>query len=130
MENKTSIKINPEKGGVLKLKGLNKKQVELLKKGEMPLIMMVGLMGGLGLQKSFSKTLINDDVTDPVNNDVEDTNNVKEEVFDFDVPTNIEFSDAVTDDMNFSEAFKTARAETGPGGFFNWKGNTYNTLTK
>jgi hypothetical protein len=36
----------------------------------------------------------------------------------------------VTDDMSFSEAFNTARAEQGPGGIFHWHGQAYNTYTK
>lgn len=37
---------------------------------------------------------------------------------------------AVTDDMSFSEAFAAARSEVGPGGVFEWHGNTYNTYYK
>ncbi len=33
----------------------------------------------------------------------------------------------VSDEMSFSEAFAAARAETGPGGVFVWRGNVYNT---
>lgn len=33
----------------------------------------------------------------------------------------------VTDDMSFNEAFASARAETGPGGVFCWRGNIYGT---
>lgn len=36
-------------------------------------------------------------------------------------------SETVTDNMSFSEAFSTARAEVGPGGVFEWRGNVYNT---
>jgi hypothetical protein len=31
----------------------------------------------------------------------------------------------VTDDMSFSEAFAASRAETGPGGIFEWRGGVY-----
>lgn len=34
---------------------------------------------------------------------------------------------SVTDDMSFSEAFATARAEVGPGGAFVWHGQVYGT---
>ncbi len=34
---------------------------------------------------------------------------------------------SVTDNMSFSEAFATARAEVGPGGAFVWNGNVYGT---
>lgn len=33
----------------------------------------------------------------------------------------------VDDDMNFSEAFEAARTQVGPGGVFEWHGNTYGT---
>lgn len=33
----------------------------------------------------------------------------------------------VSDDMSFGEAFAHARAEVGPGGIFEWRGNTYGT---
>lgn len=35
----------------------------------------------------------------------------------------------VSDDMSFSEAFSSARAEVGPGGAFEWHGNVYGTYT-
>lgn len=34
----------------------------------------------------------------------------------------------VTDDMTFDEAFAAARAEMGPGDYFEWHGNYYNTF--
>lgn len=36
----------------------------------------------------------------------------------------------VTDDMSFEDAFKTARAEVGPGGYFEWNDHLYNTYYK
>lgn len=36
----------------------------------------------------------------------------------------------VNDDMSFTEAFNTARAEVGPGGAFEWHGNIYHTYNK
>ena len=35
-----------------------------------------------------------------------------------------------TDDMSFKDAFAVSRAEVGPGGVFEWKGDTYNTYTR
>lgn len=35
----------------------------------------------------------------------------------------------VNDEMSFSEAFAAARAEVGPGGAFEWRGNVYGTYT-
>lgn len=40
------------------------------------------------------------------------------------------FSDAVNDQMTFSNAFSAARNDVGAGGFFEWRGNTYNTYKK
>lgn len=37
---------------------------------------------------------------------------------------------SVQEDMSFSEAFAAAREEVGPGGFFEWHGNIYNTYTQ
>lgn len=34
---------------------------------------------------------------------------------------------SVSDDMSFAEAFAAARAEVGPGGTFEWRGNVYGT---
>ncbi|WP_338869793.1 hypothetical protein WBJ53_21060 [Spirosoma sp. SC4-14] len=36
----------------------------------------------------------------------------------------------VTDQMSFEDAFKTARQEVGPGGYFEWNGHFYNTYYK
>ncbi len=37
------------------------------------------------------------------------------------------FATAVSEDMSFGAAFAAARAEVGPGGFFSWHGQLYNT---
>lgn len=39
----------------------------------------------------------------------------------------VDVAHGVNDDMSFSEAFATARAEVGPGGIFTWHGNVYGT---
>jgi hypothetical protein len=36
----------------------------------------------------------------------------------------------VTDEMSFEDAFKTARQEVGPGGYFEWNDHLYNTYYK
>lgn len=43
---------------------------------------------------------------------------------------NISVATKVTDDMTFSEAFETARMETGSGGVFEWHGYIYSTYTE
>ncbi|TVR80583.1 MAG: hypothetical protein EA412_04480 [Chitinophagaceae bacterium] len=40
------------------------------------------------------------------------------------------FSEVVNDDMSFGEAFAAARNDVGAGGFFEWKGASYNTYYK
>ncbi|MDD3875865.1 MAG: hypothetical protein PHT69_04550 [Bacteroidales bacterium] len=40
------------------------------------------------------------------------------------------FATGVSNEMSFSEAFTSARQELGPGGFLEWKGNTYCTYFK
>lgn len=46
------------------------------------------------------------------------------------VPTEMPYAYNVHDDMSFGEAFKSAREEIGGGGgFFEWKGHSYNTYT-
>ncbi|MCC6410371.1 MAG: hypothetical protein IT270_01855 [Saprospiraceae bacterium] len=44
--------------------------------------------------------------------------------------TEAPFADGVQDGMGFNEAFAAARAEVGPGGFFEWHGQYYNTYTQ
>jgi len=44
------------------------------------------------------------------------------------VPTDsVEVAEGVDDSMSFAEAFRTARAEVGPGGAFTWHGEVYST---
>ena len=41
----------------------------------------------------------------------------------------ISIAGGVNDEMSFSEAFAVARAEVGPGGAFEWRGDVYGTYT-
>ena len=130
MDKKTLIKgasnSQPPKKNTIKFKGVTRKQIDLLKEKKLPLAAALGLIAGIGSQYAFlsatGKIVENDEI--------ETEGTETEETFDFEVPTNIEFSDAVTEDMSFGEAFKTARADTDGSGFFNWHGNTYHTLNK
>lgn len=45
------------------------------------------------------------------------------------VDTEVPVATGVSDDMSFGQAFAAARAETGPGGVFEWHGNLYGTYT-
>lgn len=47
-----------------------------------------------------------------------------------DVYTDAPVSTAVSNEMSFSEAFEAARDQVGAGGFFEYKGELYNTYTK
>lgn len=44
------------------------------------------------------------------------------------VDDSVDIATSVNDDMTFSEAFAAARAEVGPGGAFEWRGNVYATF--
>lgn len=46
------------------------------------------------------------------------------------IHSNAPLAEGVDDSMSFGDAFKTARAEVGPGGIFEWRGNLYNTYIK
>lgn len=45
------------------------------------------------------------------------------------VDEEVPFATTVSEDMPFSQAFATAKAELGPGGVFQWHGNIYSTYT-
>lgn len=130
MEKKTFVKRGnqPSKKNTIKFKGVTKKQIELLKEKKLPLVAALGLIAGIGSQYAFLSATGKIVETEEI--EVDETEAETEETFDFEVPTNIEFSDAVTEEMSFGEAFKTARADTDGSGFFNWHGNTYHTLNK
>lgn len=56
---------------------------------------------------------------------VAETHNDLSSLVDEEVP----FATTVSEDMPFSQAFATAKAELGPGGVFQWHGNIYSTYT-
>lgn len=137
MEKETIIKTNPQNSESLKVKGVTKKQLKILQSGKLPLAVIGGLVAGIGSQFAFANASDSDELEDEL---IEDniseseisTDNSKEleELFDFEAPTTIAFSESVNDDMSFGEAFSAARSEMGPGGFFNWNGSSYHTLNK
>jgi hypothetical protein len=53
-----------------------------------------------------------------------------EESYNLTFDTDINFSNSVSNDMTFEEAFSSARADVGYGGWFNWNGQSYSTFTK
>lgn len=52
---------------------------------------------------------------------------LQEEATTMETVTEIHEAHSVTDEMSFSEAFASARAEVGPGGAFSWRGHVYGT---
>ncbi|MBR6865066.1 MAG: hypothetical protein IKM75_09410 [Bacteroidales bacterium] len=52
---------------------------------------------------------------------------IQEEATTMETVTEIQEAHSVTDEMSFSEAFASARAEVGPGGAFSWRGHVYGT---
>jgi hypothetical protein len=132
MEKDTFIKTNPKKQNTLILKGVTKKQIGLLKEKKLPIAMALGLLGGVGSQYAFMSATgrIVPVEDEPTIDELDDNTENNEECFDFEVPTNIEFSDTVNDEMSFAEAYKAARADVGDSGFYNWRGSSYHTLSK
>lgn len=54
----------------------------------------------------------------------------EEEIISYTFYSDVQIAFNVHDNMSFDEAFASARNETGPGGFFNYKGDTYSTFYK
>ncbi len=53
-----------------------------------------------------------------------------EEVEFVEFEAEVPFAEDIVSSMTFSDAFSTARSSVGPGGFFEWKGRTFNTYYK
>lgn len=98
---------------------LSEKQKSNLNSG---LIGLGGMIAGAGLFSLFGGAVRKD------GSEVFPENN--EDCEDVVLETSLPFSETVSDEMDFQEAFSTAREELGAGGFFNWKGNSYNTYYK
>jgi hypothetical protein len=116
------------------LNGLKKSQKSKLLTGVLSGI--VGIAGGVGIMSAFSFALKDDagNALEPDNSTTEESNTgndadpvTTEPIV---IYTDAPFASSVTDDMSFNEAFSTARAEVGQGGFFEWNGETYNTYYK
>lgn len=148
-EKETILKVNPEQKTEVKLKGLTKLQAKLLRAGKLPLVALAGILGGAVYgrsSKSLNMGIATETDGDSPNDDFEVEEQVPEAteveevamddagsddgLIDLTVSSNAQFADAVTDDMNFGEAFDTAREQLGGGGFFMWKGQPYSTYTK
>lgn len=152
-EKETILKVNPEQKTEVKLKGLTKLQAKMLKAGKLPLVALAGILGGAVYGRSgrsLNMGIATEANSDSSNDDFEVEEQVPEEaeveeveldeaeldggsddgLINLTVSSNVQFADAVTDDMNFGEAFDTAREQLGGGGFFMWKGQPYSTYTK
>lgn len=116
----------PEKKGRIIIKNLDEDQKkQILSKGGTALL---GLLGGAA---SFSLMSFVDESDFDLINSESDIIEVEEEIEEpIIIYTEAPFAESVSDDMSFSEAYQSARAEVGAGGIFEWKGNTYNTYTK
>ena len=102
---------------IIRFKNLNPRQRELLKNTALGL---GGVATGAAIITVMGMVIPEDTM---------DSNSV--EALDIPVFTNAPFSDAVNDNMSFSEAFAAARGDVGGGGgFFDWHGQTYNTYIK
>ncbi|WP_131395880.1 hypothetical protein [Gramella sp. KN1008] len=69
-----------------------------------------------------------DDGKESRQNEIE--GNTEEGCIDVEIPTSMKFATGINEEMSFKEAYESARNEVGKEGFFNWKGNSYHTLTK
>ncbi len=101
----------------IRLKNLKPNQVSLLNS---TLAGVSGISLGALLMNFIPKPVSSDDLEDPVDE--------KGEAVEVPVHTNGSFSDSVNDTMSFSDAFKEAREQLGPGGLFEWHGQTYSTF--
>lgn len=87
-------------------------------------------LGGILLGSVASYAAMHTSTDNEIAEDTTDTEDViVEETIDTPEWSNgqVSIATGVTDSMSFGEAFATARAEVGPGGAFEWKGNVYGT---
>lgn len=127
------LKTNSNKQSKVKLKGLDKTQLSVAKDGKLSLAAFIGLLSGSAGTMGFSYAKEKFAQRDESGNeeDIEEVDLDEDtEIYDYEVPTSVEFSDSVSDEMSFGEAFKVARSELGQGGFFTWRGQHYNTYTQ
>ncbi|WP_111682836.1 hypothetical protein [Winogradskyella tangerina] len=133
--NKNLLRINKSKVSKFKLRGLTEQQIVLLKKGKLPVVALAGLLGGYsisGITKPVNDNIAEEDLDTDSDEPIKkaDISDGDAHIYNYEVPTSVEFADNITEDMNFNEAFQAARAQLGQGGFFVWKGNAFNTYTK
>jgi hypothetical protein len=115
------------------IRGVSKKQLQQIKNGKLPLSFFIGFVSGINISafipNGSDKSSANID-EDNENNSEDLKEDTTEECIDIEIPTTMEFASGINDEMSFKEAYEAARNEVGDEGFFNWKGNSYHTLTK
>lgn len=129
IDQKNQNQASPKKGRFI-LRNLSASQKNALLSGGSGL---VGLMGGGGIFSLFGFKSVNDTNTEPPTPDTDTDTDTETTEIDTSpempviVYTEAPFAESVHDEMLFNEAFASARKELGQGGFFEWRGNTYNT---
>ncbi|MBP3374377.1 MAG: hypothetical protein J6L60_07610 [Bacteroidaceae bacterium] len=89
-----------------------------------------GVSMGLGVLLGSTSSFVTPDhiSSNPETQDISDDSSIEEHSPVW-ADNQIKIATAVSDEMSFSQAFATARAEVGAGGAFEWKGNVYSTYT-
>ncbi len=125
---------NKNKKGKFLLRGISKEQLQKIKKGKLPLSFFLGFVSGIKISAFIPNSSDKDSSNtegDNKENEAEDlSENNEEECIDVEIPATMKFASGINDEMSFKEAYEAARDEVGEEGFFNWKGNSYHTLTK
>ncbi len=105
------------------LHNLNPKQKEALKMGGAALFGALGPQGLLALIGRIGPN--NEPMLPKPSNEIPQENHTETVIVHCEAP----FAENIDNSMSFPQAFRTAREEVGPGGFFEWNGHTYNTYT-
>lgn len=114
---------------------LNKREKALLQASAagvsgIPLGAIVMLLMGAKLPENEAAIQEEPEIVEEDCIEEEDASSTPPEVIEVPIYQDAPFSDAVNNNMSFNEAFAAARKDVGPGGFFNYKGETYNTYYK
>ena len=97
-------------------------------------ILTAAIAGGYGMFKIFGSSLFSKKETIALSElPADEQEEIISEKFELSDDTGIEVETDLpvvesTQEQSFAEAFSEARAELGPGGFFNFKGQTYSTF--
>jgi hypothetical protein len=108
---------NPREDKTIKLKNLKPNQASLLRS-------TLAGVSGISLGALLMNFIPKPNGEGELNDIVDETG----ETMEVPVNSNASFADSVSDGMSFSDAFKEAREQIGPGGLFEWHGRTYSTF--